>query len=562
MTVLRTMTLRNGKSVAKEGTSGTDDAEAVVEEAMESMSIAQGESSQTVQPSGEVDMEVDDEAENSLRQESPSVGHTRGQSGVLPIITAEYCQEQVNNLGQQLEIHTATKGQLTAMMMMNGGGTPEQSQRMGQLQDTVRSIKAKAKARTVHSAASSSSTPSFPKSSYGGNGTMDDKQIVLLNVMPRYHRKVPDHEMPKVDAKTSGPIRTSVRCFLYEFHTQALANLDVKVQDALTGARKKDTGPAWTWDQCEQTFVDCAMTLHEKTSEVEEFAKMGREKTESFKEYELRLRRLVEVYRVKELPKHTDVTQTLRMSIPSLTLTVMQLSETVNMLLKHVGMAVPDVTSLDFLMNAIPNALGPDECSEWKVFIDASRKARMSKESDGINQGGSQHHRQHQQVKKTVAAQTNAGASSGSNTVSANNNHNSYPNGHQGQYPGNRENMEVICGKNLLCAPYEVIDQPHAITIGMDLFHRYGFNIIGLPDLVESPDRVHMPVEDEKPTLIPLMTPPVETTREYIEEKKSFMECVKELLEENARIPSTSFCPIPEMKVFLPEAIHVRLHQP
>ncbi|KAG9060961.1 hypothetical protein KI688_007788 [Linnemannia hyalina] len=165
---------------------------------------------------------------------------------------------------------------------------------------------------------------------------------------------------------------------------------------------------------------------------------MGREKTESFKEYELRLRRLVEVYRVKELPKHTDVTQTLRMSIPSLTLTVMQLSETVNMLLKHVGMAVPDVTSLDFLMNAIPNALGPDECSEWKVFIDASRKARMSKESDGINQGGSQHHRQHQQVKKTVAAQTNAGASSGSNTVSANNNHNSYPNGHQGQYPGNR----------------------------------------------------------------------------------------------------------------------------
>jgi len=61
-----------------------------------------------------------------------------------------------------------------------------------------------------------------------------------------------------------------------------------------------------------------------------------------------------------------------------------------------------------------------------------------------------------------------------------------------------------------------------------------------------------MPVEDEKPTLIPLMTPPVEMTREYIEEKKSFMEYVKELLEENARIPSTSFCPIPEMKVFLP----------
>ncbi|KAG0352767.1 hypothetical protein BGX24_007466, partial [Mortierella sp. AD032] len=87
---------------------------------------------------------------------------------------------------------------------------------------------------------------------------------------------------------------------------------------------------------------------------------------------------------------------------------------------------------------------------------------------------------------------------------------------------GETENVEVVCGSNLLCAPYEVIDQQHAITIGMDLFHRYGFNIIGLPDPVESPDRLPIPVEDDKPTLIPLTVPDIEKTQEFRKEKESF----------------------------------------
>ncbi|KAF9082626.1 hypothetical protein BGX29_003721, partial [Mortierella sp. GBA35] len=116
------------------------------------------------------------------------------------------------------------------------------------------------------------------------------------------------------------------------------------------------------------------------------------------------------------------------------------------------------------------------------------------------------------------------------------------------QRVGETENVEVVCGSNLLCAPYEVIDQQHAITIGMDLFHRYGFNIIGLPDPVESPDRLPMPVEDEKPTLIPLTIPEIERTWEYRKEKRSFSENLRELLEANGKIPVTSFCPIPEME--------------
>ncbi|KAF9176180.1 hypothetical protein BGZ51_001466, partial [Haplosporangium sp. Z 767] len=126
---------------------------------------------------------------------------------------------------------------------------------------------------------------------------------------------------------------------------------------------------------------------------------------------------------------------------------------------------------------------------------------------------------------------------------------------------GETENVEVVCGQNVLCAPYEVIEQNHAITIGMDLFHRYGFNIIGLPDPEESTDRMPLPVEDEKPTLIPLTTPAIELTQEFIKEKEEFMRNIKSLLQANAMIPKTSHCPVPEMKVRLPVPEDIQLYR-
>jgi hypothetical protein len=47
-------------------------------------------------------------------------------------------------------------------------------------------------------------------------------------------------------------------------------------------------------------------------------------------------------------------------------------------------------------------------------------------------------------------------------------------------------------------APYEVIQQDHAITIGMDLFVFYGFWLTGLPDPELSSDLTPAPVEDDK----------------------------------------------------------------
>jgi hypothetical protein len=116
---------------------------------------------------------------------------------------------------------------------------------------------------------------------------------------------------------------------------------------------------------------------------------------------------------------------------------------------------------------------------------------------------------------------------------------------------GETENVEVICGERVLCAPFEVIKQEHAITIGMDLFHRFGFNIVGLPDPEQSTTKVPPPVEDEKPTLIPLTTPPNEKTDEFVKEKRAFMRDIDKALQANAKIPTTSHCIVPEMKVYL-----------
>lgn len=124
---------------------------------------------------------------------------------------------------------------------------------------------------------------------------------------------------------------------------------------------------------------------------------------------------------------------------------------------------------------------------------------------------------------------------------------------------GETENVEVSCGENVLCAPYEVIQQDHAITISMDLFHRYGFNIVGLPDPVQSTEKGATPVEDEKPTLIPLTKPDVEKETGFVKEKEEFMRQIKGALQANGRIPKTSHCPVPEMKVFLqvPEGVQL-----
>ncbi|KAF9545474.1 hypothetical protein EC957_010889 [Mortierella hygrophila] len=88
--------------------------------------------------------------------------------------------------------------------------------------------------------------------------------------------------------------------FLHEFKTQgnlsygskvfavicyrllALTNMDQKVRDKWDELREKAKGDRWSWDKCEQVFVECALSIREKQTEVEDFARQGREKGESY----------------------------------------------------------------------------------------------------------------------------------------------------------------------------------------------------------------------------------------------------------------------------------------
>jgi hypothetical protein len=165
-------------------------------------------------------------------------------------------------------------------------------------------------------------------------------------------------------------------------------------------------------------FVECALSIHEKQTEVEDFARQGREKGESYAEFAARLRRLVEVYRVRELAKQSDVVTALKMSIPSLAMTVMQQGLIIKLLLEHVGMDVPDTNSVDFLMEAIPTALGPDDCMEWKAFIEGSKKARVLREADETKTNQVKQHQQQQQ-KQAVSGQVSGGAATSNATMSS-----------------------------------------------------------------------------------------------------------------------------------------------
>jgi len=117
---------------------------------------------------------------------------------------------------------------------------------------------------------------------------------------------------------------------------------------------------------------------------------------------------------------------------------------------------------------------------------------------------------------------------------------------------GETENIDVICGKNILSAPFEVIEQKHAIAIGMDLFYHFGFGVSGLPDVEVSSRRLPDAKEDERPTLKPPVTPKEESTPEFIKLKTEFDEAIQSLLEENKNIPPSSHCPVEAMKVYLP----------
>ncbi|KAG0041302.1 hypothetical protein BGZ83_002033, partial [Gryganskiella cystojenkinii] len=231
-----------------------------------------------------------------------------------------------------------------------------------------------------------------------------DVTVEITTEYPRFVRKaLYDSVVGQLSAgerKAMGPIITKVRVFLYKFgmvgtrklgeerfnqicrRALLLACLDEKTEDAFEAAYQQDKQGVWNWERCSQVFVECALTSLEKATEVDEFAKSGRDRAESHQEYANRMDRLVKVYKVAELPQCADIIETLRMSVPSLTLTVMELAETQRMIMEFIGFQKPDVKSLPFFLNSLRHVHGPDDTPQWKASVENRKRARQNGDQD------------------------------------------------------------------------------------------------------------------------------------------------------------------------------------
>lgn len=85
----------------------------------------------------------------------------------------------------------------------------------------------------------------------------------------------------------------------------------------------------------------------------------------------------------------------------------------------------------------------------------------------------------------------------------------------------------------------------------MDYFHQFGLAIIDLANPGDEAVQPPKPEEDKKSLLIHRKIP-VEKTYAIIQAKEKFMKYITASLEWNVNMPTSSHCPIPEMKVNLP----------
>ncbi|KAF9945323.1 hypothetical protein BGZ72_001472, partial [Mortierella alpina] len=113
---------------------------------------------------------------------------------------------------------------------------------------------------------------------------------------------------------------------------------------------------------------------------------------------------------------------------------------------------------------------------------------------------------------------------------------------------GETEHIEVTGGKYSVSASFELIEQKYAFPMGMDLFYRFGFSIIGLPDPEGPMEACPELIPDEKPRTVSIEKPEEELTEELSAEKEEFMEEIRPLTVLNKAIPLNSICPLPEMK--------------
>ncbi|KAF9078932.1 hypothetical protein BGX23_005673, partial [Mortierella sp. AD031] len=100
-------------------------------------------------------------------------------------------------------------------------------------------------------------------------------------------------------------------------------------------------------------------------------------------------------------------------------------------------------------METIPTALGPDDCTEWKTFIEGSKKARGLRDAEETKTNPGK--QQQQQQKKPVSAQVSGGAATNDATIPstpAQQNHQGQFNGHGGDRGRGRGRFQPYRGES------------------------------------------------------------------------------------------------------------------
>ncbi|KAG0272307.1 hypothetical protein BGZ96_005388, partial [Linnemannia gamsii] len=248
-------------------------------------------------------------------------------------------------------------------------------------------------------------------------------EIKLSNEFPRYHRLVEAHLLPVLDIKIHGPLITNVREFLYEFHRigvtkftswgfdercsrlLCLANMDRKASDAMNAVLSSDPNGKWPWARCEKVFVESAMTQTERTDEVEKVIKIGLERGESYKQYYHRMKRLMDVYQVKDLPKFADLLFLLQRAVNPDVLTMILLLRRISVLEGLAGVT-PEDTTFESYMESLQHVQGPADSDEWAPIISERRRLTGAADVEAAKQAQSLKDKLFHQQKRAAAAAT------------------------------------------------------------------------------------------------------------------------------------------------------------
>jgi transposase InsO family protein len=115
--------------------------------------------------------------------------------------------------------------------------------------------------------------------------------------------------------------------------------------------------------------------------------------------------------------------------------------------------------------------------------------------------------------------------------------------------------VDLLCNGERASARVFVMDlDDYDCFVGMDLFTKFGFAITGFKNPLLGPSARYEEVlieNDEEPEIVARERPEKENTEEFKNERASFLEAIKPLLEKNASIDPKSYCDHPLMTVDL-----------